>query len=241
MKHEQQHDHYRDVTYVAAIVALLSVAFITILVGHRVIEFIDVAETSVNKIGDTAAALPAHLDSGVTSIQGELAAQAQDISNKLNGQIAGARKDAVQLALVGRSDIQDDFGQLRSDYAQAIAFGLSVIDDHATKVEGLIAPTLDSANGAITEFDIIQHDLRPQLGGLLGASKISAGETAQTLKVIRDAAPQFIASQEKIAENVAEITKDAAIISDKIVKPKTKKEILLEALFPSLLIASHFF
>lgn len=234
-------DSYKKATYVAAGAAMLTISGVVLAVGVKALPVLSAAHETIVKIGTVADAVPVKLDVGVVNVQDELSKQMTAVADNLVGEVRASRIDAVHQITALRADLVQEADYARADLSETVAFGFNLVDTHATNVEKLIATPLNSAGDALSEFNVIEHDIRPQIGGLLGASKITMGETAQTLKIVRDAAPQFVRSQEKIAEHIEAITNDVAIITDKVVKPKTKKQVLLELLIPTALIGSRFF
>ncbi len=65
-----------------------------------------------------------------------------------------------------------------------------------------LAPLLDEAAGTAAAARLTIRDLRPQLLGLVAASKVTAGETATTMREIQRATPQAIASFQSVQGSV---------------------------------------
>jgi hypothetical protein len=71
--------------------------------------------------------------------------------------------------------------------------------DFAGAADGLRALTVSTDRAVVL--------LTPQALGLVAASKVAAGETAQTMRAVRDAAPEITRNVEKTTANVERITR----------------------------------
>ena len=71
--------------------------------------------------------------------------------------------------------------------------------DFAGAADGLRALTVSTDRAVVL--------LTPQALGLVAASKVAAGETAQTMRAVRDAAPEIARNVEKTTANVERITR----------------------------------
>lgn len=62
------------------------------------------------------------------------------------------------------------------------------------------------AQATLAESRRTVHDLHPQLLGLVAAGKVTSGEAAQTLRVIRDATPSTVRDVQSTVKHVDEIS-----------------------------------
>jgi hypothetical protein len=86
-----------------------------------------------------------------------------------------------------------------------------------------LQPVLAAAQGTLHEADRTVTDLHPQLLGLVAASKVTAGETAQTMRDFRNAVPSFITQGQRISANVDTATLQFSGVAsnlNRLTKPK---------------------
>ncbi len=81
-------------------------------------------------------------------------------------------------------------------------------------VRGDLAPLLDEAAGTAAAARLTIRDLRPQLLGLVAASKISAGEVASAMRDVQHATPQAILTFDRIGANIDRTTIASAKASE---------------------------
>jgi hypothetical protein len=72
----------------------------------------------------------------------------------------------------------------------------------------------------VADADSTVRDLHPQMLGLVAASKVTAGETAQTMRTVRDAAPKIVASVADVGNSADGIAADVQREADEATKPK---------------------
>jgi hypothetical protein len=103
---------------------------------------------------------------------------------------------------------------------------LSKADMLFETAEGLrhdLQPVLAAVQSTLHDTDRTVNDLHPQLLGLVAASKVTAGETAQTMRDFRFAVPSFIAQGNTIAANVNVATSQFSGVAtnlNRLTKPK---------------------
>ena len=83
-----------------------------------------------------------------------------------------------------------------------------------------LQPTFTEAQTLLATSNRTVADLHPQLLGLVAASKVTAGETAQTMREVKNAAPKMVDSVEHIAASADGIAADAKLEADEVTKPK---------------------
>lgn len=130
-----------------------------------------------------------------------------------------AKQAAAATAMAARESEawRQEFGQ-RIEFATVEALG------RVDRMAADIATVTTSANAAIDEYRripaVVGQRLDPwtncagngacwqaQATALLGASRVTAGETSRTMKAIGEAAPAIVANVDKTTANVARITK----------------------------------
>lgn len=222
--------------------ALLLAAGVLVLLALFV-AFVALAQLEM-QVKKDAAALAAHtgttLDAldGIGEARGLIAQLSEQVAN-VGAQLSGARADANQHLQVIEADAHEQIGA-----ALAIANGqLSTLNEtieaNSETITGQIAAqssdlsehlklTLDNATQLEADADTTVKDLRPQLLGLTAAAKITAGETAQTLKTVRDNAKPIADDFHRAADDV---TREA----DYLTAPKH----WWQKIFPALMDALH--
>jgi len=176
------------------------VLYLTILVHHadQILTQVPIELTGVSALLErsadqvTAEAVQtrrdamARLDQALTTIS-QAQADFDRQMTQTNETVASAQRDLGQLARqLGDAGVQ--IGQAAS------AIDLSV--QEVAKVRQDIAPAIAGLNL------LMQRNALPaELLGTLGAAKVTAGETAQTMRTVRDAMPQILMGVDKVVEN----------------------------------------
>jgi hypothetical protein len=141
----------------------------------------------------------------VSALQGEAIATRAALVDE----VRAARKDVLarserQVAAL-RKDVMAEAGEIRRTADRRAGDTLSKADMVLETAEGLrhdLQPVLAAVQSTLHDTDRTVIDLHPQLLGLVAASKVTAGETAQTMRDFRFAVPSFIAQGNTIAANV---------------------------------------
>jgi hypothetical protein len=163
----------------------------------------------------TVSALPGEVDATRVALLAEARASRQDILARSERQIAALRKDVMAQA--------DEF---RKTADQRVGDTLARADAALGTAEALrrdVQPVLDAARITLHEADRTVTDLHPQLLGLVAASKVTAGETALTMRDIRGAVPTFIGQWQKIGANADTATSEFSGVAtnlNRLTKPK---------------------
>ena len=163
----------------------------------------------------TVSALPYEVSDTRAALVDEVRAARKDIAARSERQVAALRKDAMAEA-----------GEIRQTADRRVGDTLARADRALSAVEGLrgdLAPVLDAAQSTLHQADRTVSDLHPQLLGLVAASKVTAGETAQTMRDFRGAVPSFIAQGNTIAANVNVATSEFSGVAtnlNRLTKPK---------------------
>ena len=87
----------------------------------------------------------------------------------------------------------------------------------------IVQPVIEAAQVTLRDTDRTVADLHPQLLGLVAASKVTAGETAQTMRDVRSAVPSFITQGQRISANVDTATAQFSGVAtnlNRLTKPK---------------------
>lgn len=112
----------------------------------------------------------------------------------------GQRVEFATVEALGRVD------RMAADLATVTASTNAAIDEYR-RIPAVVGQRLDpwtdcAGNGACWQA---------QATALLGASRVTAGETSRTMKAIREATPAIVANVDKTTANVARITKPDSI------------------------------
>jgi hypothetical protein len=163
----------------------------------------------------TVAAMPGEVRATRAALLDEVRAARKDVLARSERQVAALRRDAMAEA-----------DQVRQTADRRVDDTLARADAALDTVEGLrsdLKPVLDAAQGTLLHADRTVTDLHPQLLGLVAASKVTAGETAQTMRDFRNAVPSFIAQGNTIAANVNVATLEFSGVAtnlNRLTKPK---------------------
>jgi len=141
----------------------------------------------------------------VSALPGEVSATRAALVDE----VRAARKDVLlrseRQAAALRHDVIAEGDEIRQTADRRVGDTLARADAALDTAEGLrrdLKPVLDAAQGTLHDAGRTVSDLHPQLLGLVAASKVTAGETAQTMRDFRNAVPSFIAQGNTIAANV---------------------------------------
>jgi len=218
--------------YACACMALLSLALM----------FLSIARTS-EQIRITAAAFPASLDASLA----REGAQTREVLDKRLAAIQGAA-DAHLTRIEDQTYRRIDDLTVRADAKLDRAL---VILDQRT---GQIAGSFDVAAQSLTKVAGMRDDIKPTVDavnqlspalmrnalGTVAAVKITAGETAQTMKTVRDAAPAMTKAVAEGTQHLNGIAADAHAVADRITKPQRWYQKLWSEVKTAAMIGAHF-
>jgi multidrug resistance efflux pump len=178
----------------------------------------------------TVSALPGEVRATRTALVDEVRASRTDVLTLSERQLTALRHDVMAQAGEMRQTADRRLGDTlaRADAALDKAFDKAdkAVDTAVNTAEGLrsdLKPVLDAAQGTLHDADRTVVDLHPPLLGLVAASKVTAGETAQTMRDFRSAVPSFIAQGNTIAANVNVATSEFSGVAtnlNRLTKPK---------------------
>ena len=152
----------------------------------------------------------------LTALRAQTLARVDRLTDKADAQLTALRTDALVRVdqLTGRAD-----AQLSTLNATATA-----LQQQTTATIGAVQLDLGSFEDAATAVLVTTNktvsDLHPQLLGLVAAAKVTAGETAQTMREVKTAAPEMVKSVQGIAASADGIAADAKLEADEITRPK---------------------
>jgi len=163
----------------------------------------------------TVSALPGEVDATRTALVAEVRAARQDALARTERQVAALRKDVTTQA--------DEFRQMADQRMNDTLARADAMLDTAESLRRDVQPVLDAAQITLHDADRTVSDLHPQLLGLVAASKVTAGETAQAMRDFRGAVPSFISQGNTIAANVNVATAQFSGVAtnlNRLTKPK---------------------
>jgi hypothetical protein len=145
-------------------------------------------------------------------------------------EVRAARKDVLarserEVAAL-RRDVMAEAGEIRAAADRRVGDTLARADIALATTEALrhdLQPVLVAAQSTLHNADRTVVDLHPQLLGLVAASKVTAGETAQTMRDVRFAVPNFIDQGQRITTNVNTATAEFSGVAtnlNRLTKPK---------------------
>ena len=160
-------------------------------------------------------ALTGEVDATRAALLAEVRTARQDVLARSERQMAGLRKDVMAEA-----------GEMRAAADRRVGDALARVDTALETTDSLrrdLEPVLSAAQTTLADTDRTVADLHPQLLGLVAASKVTAGETAQTMRDFRAAVPNFIAQGQRITANVNTATSEFSAVAtnlNRLTKPK---------------------
>jgi hypothetical protein len=163
----------------------------------------------------TVSALPGEVSATRVALVSEVQAARKDVLARSEREVAALRKDVLAEA-----------GEIRQAADRRVGDTLARADAALDTAEGLrrdMKPVLDAAQDTLHDADRTVADLHPQLLGLVAASKVTAGETAQTMRDLRGAVPGFLAQGQAIAGNAQTATLEFSSVAanlNRLTKPK---------------------
>jgi hypothetical protein len=187
----------------------------------------------------TVSALPGEVCATRAALVTEVEAARQDVLVRSERQVEALRKDllaeAGAMRLMADRRVGDTLAKadLALNTAEEVRRDLQPVAEAAQGLRQDLKPVLEAAQGTLRDADRTVTDLHPQLLGLIAASKVTAGETAQTMRDIRGAVPSFIAQGQKITGNVDTATMEFSGVAsnlNRITKPKWYDRLLGYAL-----------
>ncbi len=129
---------------------------------------------------------------------------------------------AMQKTLDRRAGETLDLTDKRTGEALKLVDGRT--QDLVAQVAGLrsdLKPTLDNTAALVKDGQDSLDDLYPDIRSLLESAEVTTTQTAQTLEVVREAAPKMAEAAISIDKSVDGITKDVHKATSDFVKPKT--------------------
>jgi len=192
------------------ILQICGCAFLTALTGLTVCTIELVRATTA-----TVSALPDEVAATRSALVDEVRAARKDVLVRSERQVAALRQDVMAEA-----------GEIREMADRRMGDTLARADAALGTVDGLrydLQPVLAAAQTTLHDAGRTVADLHPQLLGLVAASKVTAGETAQTMRDFRFAVPSFIAQGQRISANVDTATSQFSGVAtnlNRLTKPK---------------------
>jgi hypothetical protein len=129
----------------------------------------------------------------------------------LLAEIDGLRKDALEQASGLRSDARGALAGIAQKADDRMAGLNTTLDNQLSALRASLGPSLDHVTAVTARADeasavLLRRDALPaQILGVTAAAKVTLGETAQTMRTIRVAAPQFVKSGQQVAVNANRI------------------------------------
>jgi hypothetical protein len=163
----------------------------------------------------TVSALPGEIGVTRAALVDEVRSARKDVVSRSDRQVTALRKDVMAEA-----------GEIRETADRRVGDTLARADavlETAEALRGDLKPVLDAAQGTLHDADRTVEDLHPQLLGLVAASKVTAGETAQAMRDFRGAVPNFLSQGQRITANVDTATSEFSGVAtnlNRLTKPK---------------------
>lgn len=148
-------------------------------------------------------------------VQSTVHTEMQALRADLRAEIAETRKTLDRQLTTVRKSTEEQVGVTRSEVLARVDTALLSADAQLTAVNTSIAHVAklrDDIQPAIQEVNALSGPISRNTLGLIAAAKVTAGETASTMRHVRLATPEIIASAKRIADNsdkTTELTKDS--------------------------------
>lgn len=150
--------------------------------------------------------------------------EAAEIRKLIANESVAARRLIDRNARAATSQLASESQAWREQTAQAIENNVTAAFIRLDRIEAQAASVAATANAAIDEYRRIPAEIgqrldvwtdcagngacwQAQATALLGASRVTAGETSRTMRAIREATPQIVANVDATTANVARLTK----------------------------------
>lgn len=151
-------------------------------------------------------------------------AEAAEIRKLVANESAAARRLIDRNARAATSQLAGESQAWREQTAQTIQNNVTAAFIRLDRIEAQAASVAATANAAIEEYRRIPAAVgqrldpwtdcagngacwQAQATALLGAARVTAGETSRTMRAIREATPQIVANVDATTSNVARLTK----------------------------------
>jgi hypothetical protein len=208
----------RDVLVCVLLAVLIASAVYGILFMRAATETVtavpaEIAATRAALIGEVRAGRVALLGDGSATVPLPLA---QQVLYRIDARAADITERADNQATALRTDVMAEVKAIHADSNQRFGDTLARVDTALKTVEGVRAdlkPVLDGAVALEADTDKTVTDLRPQLLGLVAASKVTAGEAATTMREIQRATPEILGSVKDATAHIDTATEASATAS----------------------------
>lgn len=200
---------------------LIYAASIAVLVCAAAVWMVAVSlSSSLAKIGtaaDSLATLPTVLDKRVESLQSTVTALPDLVLPPVLKRVdRGIEKADAQITAL-RTEVLQRVDTLEHDANARTGEALATIQILQQDVQ----PVLENAASIEAHADKAVVDLHPQLLGLVAASKVTMGQTAQTMREVERAAPALLEDARGIGKSADGIAADVHQITSDIARPKS--------------------
>jgi hypothetical protein len=179
-------------------------------------------------------AIPGEIRDTRSALVEEVQATRRGLLAEVDGQASGIRRDAVGQIVALRTDTLARVDTLTAVLDRRTGEALGIADSRLSGavgaldgVRGDLHPILTNVASVTAHADeaaavLLRRDALPaQTLGLIAAAKVTAGETAQTMRTVRDAAPKLAESAVGVGKSADGIAADIHAITADIAKPKT--------------------
>jgi len=166
----------------------------------------------------TVAAIPGEIQ----ATRAALLSAVSSADAHLDAELGGVRRDLVGQSDAWREDTLERVDTFTRVAASELTTANGTLADAAARLEpaaeaalGHAGTTIQQAQALLATADKGVADLHPQLLGLVAAAKVTAGETAQTMRTVRDAMPQVLVTVQDIGKHVDATTEASQRASEK--------------------------
>lgn len=163
----------------------------------------------------TIASLPAQMDATIAremdATRAALRAETEALRGDLAGQVAAVRGDLRAESAAWRIDtvttaqwITDATDARLASIEETLA---AKVTESVAGIRADVRPVLAEAHEALSQTSGTIAVLRPQALGLIAAAKVTAGDTAQTMRAIKAETPVITQNISRTTDNVERLTR----------------------------------
>jgi hypothetical protein len=208
--------NYLIATVCICILALTGCLCLAILDGRALVKAqFGVAQKEGAKTRDLADRHAKQIEQDIRLRLDAVLVRVDTLTNKADTQLTGARADIKEIGDLFSSRVDAVKDSLIAEIHPVMANAAQITANAAS-----ITAHADEASAILFRRDA----LPAQLLGVTAAAKVTLGETAQTMRTVRDAAPEISAAAIKVSNSVASIADSGAQEAKKFTAPQTRRE-----------------
>lgn len=155
------------------------------------------------------AAIPARIGYGASALTAEVHGARVDLLSRVDVAQSAIQSRAERQIAAARVSLSKQIGNAVSVLDRRVGDSLAVATDQLSRANESIAglrsdlqPVVAGAVAVESHADKAVVDLHPQMLGLVAASKVTAGETAQTMRDVQRAVPALLTATQDAVDHI---------------------------------------